>query len=113
MSRLSAVIHRAQRAGNQATATPTHARRPRLGSVGDVLVGLVALPGSVPFVDGLEAELRAASDALRRLDARRQGQMQYRDDLVRRAIASGVTWARVQDATGLTVRGVQQALRRG
>jgi ribosomal protein S18 len=63
-------------------------------------------------VDGLEGELRAANESLRRLDARRTAQMEYRDDVLLRAIVAGATWVRVQEVTGLTPRGVQLALRR-
>jgi ABC-type Fe3+-citrate transport system substrate-binding protein len=61
--------------------------------------------------DALEA-LQAAAENLAAADAERVALMQNRDRLIRVAIEAGATWRKIQDATGLTPRGVSQAINR-
>lgn len=72
---------------------------------------------SVDYVDtprqsAVSAELARAVAVLRQTDNERAGELIRRDSLLERAMAKGSSWSRVQELTGLTPRGVQQALRR-
>lgn len=57
-------------------------------------------------------DLKEASDALRALDVRRNGQQKYRDDLIRRAYDSGVGWTAIIQATGMLPRSLALSLKR-
>jgi len=63
-------------------------------------------------MDAVETEIFEGFAALRRLEARVKAQREYTDDALRRALATGHTWARVQELSGLSVRGVQLATKR-
>ena len=56
--------------------------------------------------------LRAASAAVDRADEQRAQRIARRDAAIADAFAAGATWAQVQEATGLSPRGVQLAIRR-
>lgn len=62
-------------------------------------------------VDVLE-ELAAAANALRRQNLRRADQLRYRDDVIRRALAEGRTWAQIQDAARVGPRIIAIAIKR-
>jgi hypothetical protein len=56
--------------------------------------------------------LQKAVEDLRRATEEREKLMRYRDEQIRRALADGVTWVRVQDITGLGPHGVAMAVKR-
>lgn len=58
-------------------------------------------------------ELAQASDALRRQDERRNQQLIYRDEVIRKALKAGKTWAEVQEAAKVGPRIISIALKRG
>jgi hypothetical protein len=58
------------------------------------------------------SRLRAAALAVTRADKVRAQRIAARDALIVAALEAGATWAQVQEATGLTPRGVQLAIRR-
>lgn len=57
-------------------------------------------------------ELRRTVERLTTLDERRAGLVQYRDRQILEALNAGATWARLQEVTGLSPRGLQLAIRR-
>ena len=57
-------------------------------------------------------ELRSIADALRAHDAERGRLVERRDDLIAQASAEGATWVELQDAAGLSSRGMALAMRR-
>jgi hypothetical protein len=56
--------------------------------------------------------LRAASNAVERADEQRAKRIATRDAAIVAAFEAGATWAEVLEATGLSLRGVQLAVRR-
>lgn len=57
-------------------------------------------------------ELRRTVERLSALDERRASLVQYRDRQIVEALEGGATWAQVREVTGLSLRGVQMAIRR-
>lgn len=57
-------------------------------------------------------DLRAVTEKLRAHDERRANLLHSRDALIRQVLDEGVTWAVVQEVTGLTPRGVALAKKR-
>jgi len=57
-------------------------------------------------------ELTQAAEALRRQDERRQQQLIYRDEVIRKALKDGKTWAEVQEAANVGPRIISIALKR-
>jgi hypothetical protein len=57
-------------------------------------------------------ELTQAADALRRQDERRTQQLIYRDEVIRKALKDGKTWAEVQEAANVGPRIISIALKR-
>lgn len=73
----------------------------------------VAVPGIVAVMEnGVIGELREAAEAVAALDARRGELVAVRDGLIARAREAGVSWARIGEVTGLSVRGIAKALNR-
>lgn len=64
------------------------------------------------FVDVLE-ELKAAADELRQQHEHLGQQVQYRDELIRKARAQGKSWTAIQDAAGVGPRIISIAIKRG
>jgi site-specific recombinase XerC len=58
-------------------------------------------------------ELTKTISKLETLDTHRKQLIQYRDRQIREALAGGTTWVRLQELTGLSVRGLQLATKRG
>lgn len=54
-----------------------------------------------------EDDLAAAQAKLEALEARTRDQRAYRNHMLRAALASGVTWKRAGEITGLSPRGIQ------
>jgi hypothetical protein len=57
-------------------------------------------------------ELEAVTARLRAHDKRRANLLHSRDELIRKALSEGETWATVKKITGLTPRGVALAKKR-
>jgi len=57
-------------------------------------------------------ELAKTIQKLALADERRNSLAQYRDRQMAEAKAAGVTWARLQEVTGLSLRGAQMAVER-
>jgi len=57
-------------------------------------------------------ELTQAAEALRRQDERRTQQLIYRDEVIRKALKDGKTWAEVQEAASVGPRIISIALKR-
>jgi hypothetical protein len=57
-------------------------------------------------------ELTQAAEALRRQDERRNQQLIYRDELIRKSLKAGKTWAEVQEAASVGPRIISIALKR-
>lgn len=57
-------------------------------------------------------ELRKTTKRLADVDERRESLVEYRDRQIIDALAGGATWVAVQDATGLSPRGLQLAIKR-
>jgi len=58
-------------------------------------------------------ELAKTIAKLETLDKHRAQLVQYRDRQIREALALGATWVQLQAITGLSVRGLQLATKRG
>jgi len=58
-------------------------------------------------------ELAKTIAKLETLDKHRAQLVQYRDRQIREALTSGATWVQLQALTGLSVRGLQLATKRG
>ena len=58
-------------------------------------------------------ELTKTIAKLETLDKHRAQLVQYRDRQIREALALGATWVQLQAITGLSVRGLQLATKRG
>ena len=58
-------------------------------------------------------ELTKTITKLETLDKHRAQLVQYRDRQIREALTSGATWVQLQAITGLSVRGLQLATKRG
>ena len=58
-------------------------------------------------------ELTKTITKLETLDEHRAQLVQYRDRQIREALTSGATWVQLQAITGLSVRGLQLATKRG
>ena len=58
-------------------------------------------------------ELTKTITKLETLDKHRAQLVQYRDRQIREALALGTTWWHLQAVTGLSVRGLQLATKRG
>lgn len=54
-----------------------------------------------------EDDLAAAQAKLTSLEERTRAQRRYRNHVLRSALASGVTWKRAGEITGLSPRGIQ------
>ena len=57
-------------------------------------------------------ELSKTISKLETLDKHRAQLVQYRDRQIREALTSGATWVQLQAVTGLSVRGLQLAIKR-
>lgn len=55
----------------------------------------------------IEDDLTAAQAKLDALEDRTREQRKYRNHVLRQALASGVTWSRAREITGLSLRGIQ------
>lgn len=58
------------------------------------------------------SRVRDAAEALARADAARETLQRERDAAVAAALENGATWVQVQEAAGLSPRGVALAIRR-
>lgn len=58
-----------------------------------------------------EDDLAAAQAKLDDLEQRTKDQRAYRNHALRQALASGVTWKRAGEVTGLSPRGIQISIR--
>lgn len=52
-------------------------------------------------------DLAAAQQKLQDLEARVKEQRAYRNDLLRRELAAGMTWKKAREITGMSQRGIQ------
>ncbi|MGO3844455.1 hypothetical protein [Agrococcus casei] len=57
-------------------------------------------------------DLEQASKRLNDLDQRRKDQQRYRDDLIKQARDSGVSWTQIKRATGMADRSLALAYKR-
>ncbi|MDR6867668.1 phosphopantetheinyl transferase [Microbacterium resistens] len=58
-----------------------------------------------------EDDLAAAQAKLESLEERTREQRRYRNHALRAALASGVTWKRAGEVTGLSPRGIQISIK--
>lgn len=58
------------------------------------------------------AELKLTVQKLQAVNQRRDNLIQYRDRQIVAALAAGATWVKLQQLTGLSVRGLALAIKR-
>lgn len=74
----------------------------------------MTIRGIVPGmdVDSIVSELESAAEVLAAHDERRAALLADRDAAILRAREAGVSWKRIGEATGLSVRAIAKALER-